>query len=70
METLKIVLLSKKHVDIGSHYTTDLKVATTSKRVHLIKSERLLGAVASAQDLHRSSVKRQTGKSARSVGLV
>ena len=69
MKTLKIVLSSKKHV-YGSHYTADLKVATTSKRVHLRKSERLLGEVASAQDLHWSSVIRQSGNSARSVGLV
>ena len=52
-----------------SHFATYRKVATTSRRVHLIRNQMSWGEVIFAWDLHCSSIRRQPGKSALSIGL-
>ena len=52
-----------------SHFATYRKVATTSRRVHLIRNQMSWGEVIFAWDLHCSSIRRQSGKSALSIGL-
>ena len=52
-----------------SHFATYRKVATTSRRVHLIRNQMSWGEAIFAWDLHCSSIRRQLGKPGISIGL-